>query len=115
MHFLHDDAPKLFKEYSRLVVYTKGQAWKERRSITLELFVTTYRTQRGRCFYLDIPLGLEPGNFRVSIERLDNSKKYEAGNIALVCLEANVWVGTKTTSQEIKWTKELADILWPRS
>lgn len=70
--------------------------------ITEEHILDLWEKQGGRCYWLNIPmltrakpnLGHREPRL-VSLERLDNSKGYEIGNVVLACMFANV--GRNTT------------------
>jgi hypothetical protein len=48
-----------------------------------------WKQQDGRCYYSNIPMQYKKNEWKVSIERLDNTKGYIKGNVVLCCLEFN--------------------------
>jgi hypothetical protein len=48
-----------------------------------------WKQQNGKCYYSGIQMNYSKNEWRISIERLDNSKGYIKGNIALCCIEFN--------------------------
>ena len=77
-----------------------------------------YQQQRGRCHYLDVPLNLVPGDFRVSIEPLDNDMGYLSRKhqkvASLMARETKVDVGNMRGDQHVSLLQEFEDRLWPR-
>lgn len=59
-----------------------------------------YEKQNGLCYYSNIPMNFDKSEWKVSIERLDNTKGYIEGNIVLCCLELNTGA---------KWSLEKVD------
>ena len=86
-------------------------------NIALDL-VEMYQQQRGRCHYLDVPLNLVPGDFRVSIERLDNDMGYLSRKhqtvASLMARETKVDLGNVRGAQHVGRSQEFEDRLWPR-
>ena len=72
-------------------------------TISIRDLILLWRKQRGRCYYLDIPLNLM-GDWQVSIERLNESVGYTIDNIVLVALE--------TQSPSEQWTPEFVKSVW---
>eukprot|EP00397_Hematodinium_sp_SG-2012_P016208 GEMP01016529.1.p1 GENE.GEMP01016529.1~~GEMP01016529.1.p1 ORF type:complete len:455 (+),score=11.18 GEMP01016529.1:111-1475(+) len=57
-------------------------------TLTFADVVTMYEQQQGLCFYSGIQMIFRPSSeWMCSIERLDNSRGYTLGNVALICLE----------------------------
>jgi hypothetical protein len=58
-------------------------------------FIDWYKAQEKRCYYCGLPeeklflVKNEKGKARFSIDRMDNSKGYEKGNICLACYTCN--------------------------
>lgn len=75
----------------------------EQSEITIEYLIEIWEKQRGRCYYLDIPLNTE-GEWQVSIERLDESKGYTKDNVVLVAQE--------TQNAYAQWSKEFVKSVW---
>lgn len=68
-----------------------------------------YRQQRGRCFYLDVPMLLDHGDdndWTCSLERLDRDEGYTRANCALVVEEVN---------DAAQWSRADAESYWPTS
>ena len=74
--------------------------------ITTEYLIELWEKQRGRCYYLDIPLNT-CGDWKVSIERLDESKGYTKDNVVLVAQE--------TQNAFAQWSKEFVKSVWDKS
>jgi hypothetical protein len=58
--------------------------------IDVDFLNELWEKQKGLCFYSNIPMNYNKAEWRVSIERLDNSKGYIPENVVLCCLEFNV-------------------------
>eukprot|EP00397_Hematodinium_sp_SG-2012_P038811 GEMP01042281.1.p1 GENE.GEMP01042281.1~~GEMP01042281.1.p1 ORF type:complete len:479 (+),score=9.62 GEMP01042281.1:141-1577(+) len=57
-------------------------------NMTLADVLMLYKKQRGLCYYASVKMTLKPrSDWMCSIERLDNSKGYVHGNVALICCE----------------------------
>jgi hypothetical protein len=74
--------------------------------ITIEYLIELWEKQRGRCYYLDIPLNTE-GDWKVSVERLDERKGYTKDNVVLVAQE--------TQNAFAQWSKEFVKSVWDKS
>jgi hypothetical protein len=74
--------------------------------ITTEYLIELWEKQRGRCYYLDIPLNT-CGDWQVSVERLDESEGYTKDNVVLVALE--------TQNAYDQWSKEFVKSVWDKS
>ena len=74
--------------------------------ITIEYLIELWEKQRGRCYYLDIPLNT-CGDWQVSVERLDESEGYTKDNVVLVALE--------TQNAYDQWSKEFVKSVWDKS
>ena len=74
--------------------------------ITTEYLIELWEKQHGRCYYLDIPLNTE-GDWKVSIERLDESKGYTKGNVVLVVQE--------TQNAFAQWSKDFVKSVWDKT
>lgn len=72
--------------------------------ISREEFIEWYNNEEKKCFYCGI---LPQENSRLTIDRLDNKKGYEKGNIALACFPCNKVKGETLTTQEMKIVGEL--------
>jgi len=58
------------------------------------------KTQRGKCYYSDIPMNFTPNTpWQCSLERLNNDLGYIESNVVLICLEFN-------TSTTVQWNRE---------
>lgn len=73
--------------------------------LTVDGLMRLWRAQEGRCAYLGVPLTLE-GEWQASVERLDDAHGYTLDNVVLIALEVQL---------PIKWSRSLADALWPRA
>ena len=80
-------------------------------SITREEFIGWYQSQVKECFYCGIPENLIPQfpkffngtvNRRLSIDRMDNKRGYEPGNIVLSCRRCNGIKSDFFSAQEMK-------------
>lgn len=71
--------------------------------ITTEYLIELWEKQHGRCYYLDIPLNTD-GDWKMSIERLDESKGYTKDNVVLVTQE--------TQNSFAQWSKEFVENVW---
>lgn len=56
-----------------------------------------WNLQNGKCFYSGLPLNYAKGEWRVSVDRINNNKGYIRANIVLTCVEMN---GRSTWSPE---------------
>ena len=74
--------------------------------VTIEHLIMLWREQRGRCYYLDIPMNTH-GDWQVSVERLDESEGYTKDNVVLVALE--------TQNAYDQWSKEFVKSVWDKS
>ena len=80
----------------------KGRNHRES-EITIEYLIDIWEKQRGRCYYLDIPMNID-GDWRVSLERIDNGKGYTTDNVVLTTLE--------TQNSHHTWSKEFVESVW---
>ena len=62
-----------------------------------------YLRQRGRCFYTRVPLEVR-GEWRWSMERLDDNQGYTQANVVLVIQRVNHGIS--------KWSKKKAAMYW---
>jgi hypothetical protein len=75
-------------------------------TLTFNDILDMYINQKGRCYYLNIPLSMDTcSEWRCSLERLDDDKGYTKNNCVLVCHEVNHGL--------YKWSRELASRFWP--
>ena len=58
--------------------------------------------QKGRCYYLDVPMQSVSGLFQMSLERLNQYQGYIRGNVVLCTLACNT---------KIQWTSEIVTAL----
>lgn len=75
----------------------------EESEITIEYLIELWEKQRGRCYYLNIPMNT-CGEWQVSVERIDESKGYTKDNIVLTTLE--------TQNAYAQWSKEFVENVW---
>lgn len=73
-----------------------------RMDLTIADVVQQLRNQRGRCAYLNVPLTID-GDWKMSIERVDDTRGYTRDNIVLIVLE---------TQLSCKWSTEIAERVW---
>ena len=71
--------------------------------ISVKYLIDLWEKQRGRCYYLNIPMSTE-GDWQVSLERIDNSKGYTKDNVVLATLE--------TQNSFHQFTKEFVENAW---
>ena len=103
--------PRLFTKLSRLKWNCSGSTIKrnfkgrdlQESEISVEYLIDLWEKQRGRCYYLNIPMSTE-GDWQVSLERIDNSKGYTKDNVALATLE--------TQNSFHQFTKEFVENAW---
>lgn len=62
------------------------------------------RMQRSRCYYTNIPLSLD-GPWKMSLERLDQSKGYVIGNVGIIAHRFN--------TSPFQWSRAFAACTWP--
>jgi len=82
-------------------------------NITTDYLHKLYDKQKGICQYSGVTMthvkdGTGYHLKNISIDRIDNTKGYEEGNIALVCLAVNMMKYTLELDQLIDWCKEIA-------
>ena len=75
----------------------------EESEITIEYLIELWEKQRGRCYYLNVPMNT-CGEWQVSVERIDESKGYTKDNIVLTTLE--------TQNAYAQWSKEFVENVW---
>lgn len=69
-----------------------SKSHKKEFNLTHEYLLELWKSQNGRCHYSNFPMKCTTGNKspeQVSIDRIDSSKGYIQGNIALCCLSIN--------------------------
>jgi hypothetical protein len=70
-------------------------------TVTREFLESLWEEQQGRCFWTDVPMVFETGSpWKISLERLDNSKPYTPENVVLCSWFANVARGARWTAEE---------------
>ena len=88
--------------------------------ITEEEFINWYNSQEKKCIYCgktEKELIKNPKKYdfgyerRLSIDRLDNDKGYELGNLSLACFECNRFKGYKTTYWQMITLKQKFETL----
>ena len=82
-------------------------------NITREYLYKLYDKQKGICEYSGVPMtNVKDGTGyhlkNISIDRIDNTKGYEEGNIALVCLAVNMMKYTLDLKDLIAWCNEIS-------
>lgn len=74
--------------------------------------------QHGRCYYSDVPMEMmiPNSNWRMSLERIDNSVGYIHGNCVLIAAEFNTSDHSNSAKYEVfgsaQWSKEKVDFVW---
>eukprot|EP00438_Fugacium_kawagutii_P004434 Skav210966 [mRNA] locus=scaffold2129:96328:97665:+ [translate_table: standard] len=88
-------------------------------SLTPEHVLDMLERQSGRCFYSGVPLEYKRihRNWRMSLERLDNSKGYTAQNCALIAIEFNTSdrsrnKGVTKVFGTSQWSREKVEHIW---
>ena len=104
---------RTYKLTSSAIYSQLGKGRKKRRPITIskEDFIEWYNRQEKKCFYCDIPIEKIDKfplffngtvNRRLSIDRLDNLKNYEKGNLVLSCRRCNSIKSDFFSAEEMK-------------
>jgi hypothetical protein len=76
-------------------------------TMTIEYILDLLVEQKGCCAISKVPLVFKSkSDFAMSIDRLDNKKPHDIGNVRLVCKEFNHW-------GDLHWTPELFEELFP--
>lgn len=77
--------------------------------LTIEEFVEWWNSQKQECYYCEIPIERlkiidrkKKMLKRLSIDRLDNKKGYEKGNLVLACMRCNFIKSNLLTDEEMK-------------
>lgn len=89
-----DDVERFFaSKVIRLRTSARKRKIKFSEELTTDYLVKLWNEQGGKCFYSGIPLSFDPKDTvcLVSVDRIDNSKGYESGNIVLCCYALNVF------------------------
>lgn len=91
--------------------------WRGNFELNIDSVLETLRSQRGRCFYSDVPLSFAQLNvdWMMSLERLDNSWTYTRENSVLVALEFNTAVQSRTASEVFgsgQWSRRKVEHVW---
>ena len=66
--------------------------------MTKEAFINWYNKQKQECYYC----GIIPNGKRLSIDRMDNTKGYDEGNIVLACNDCNKVKSNILSTEEMK-------------
>ena len=79
--------------------------WQGKFELDLDVALDMLRHQRGRCFYSDVPLRYGQSNvdWKMSLERIDNSKTYTKDNTRLVALEFNTPAQWSRSKVQFAW------------
>lgn len=80
-------------------------------TLTLNDLLDKIISQKGRCYYSDIPLVFKSNcDWKTSIERVNNKLGYTKENTVLICVEFNSFDNTVITKNEIhgssQWSKD---------
>eukprot|EP00438_Fugacium_kawagutii_P031699 Skav232928 [mRNA] locus=scaffold1477:1059796:1060998:- [translate_table: standard] len=91
-------------------------------SLTREQVLDMLGQQGGRCYYSGVPLEYKRihRDWRMSIERLDNSKGYTSQNCVLIAVEFNTADQSRNTAvTEVfgtaQWSREKAEHIWGKA
>lgn len=104
-------------------LYKHGAAGKKQVLMTWEEIRDQFERQKGRCFWLGVKI--DPMHIFVSwhplapsLDRLDNAKCYEVGNVVITTRFANLGRGRLTVEQFIPHIRKLRKLLdgemWPK-
>eukprot|EP00397_Hematodinium_sp_SG-2012_P045872 GEMP01051658.1.p1 GENE.GEMP01051658.1~~GEMP01051658.1.p1 ORF type:complete len:420 (+),score=11.04 GEMP01051658.1:143-1402(+) len=79
--------------------------------LDLDFLLNLWLRQKGRCTYSGIVMNVERGtHWRLSLERLDNTRGYIPGNVAFVCAEFNTADSSINAKHSVlgssKWSKD---------
>lgn len=71
--------------------------------ITKSEFIDWFNAQKDVCYYCKRPLtGYENGSLRgLTVDRKDNTRLYEVGNLVLACMRCNVMKGSWLTEEQM--------------
>eukprot|EP00397_Hematodinium_sp_SG-2012_P035729 GEMP01038479.1.p1 GENE.GEMP01038479.1~~GEMP01038479.1.p1 ORF type:complete len:475 (+),score=37.90 GEMP01038479.1:116-1540(+) len=90
--------------------------------MTIDDVLVLYKKQRGLCFYAGVKMSMRPqSTWMGSIERLDNTKGYVRGNVALICCEFQTSDQSLMTNVPVsgtaQWSKEKVSLMvqWLKS
>ncbi len=104
-------ATELYKRLERITLDTRRNTKSrnscgcnhEQSEITIEYLIELWEKQRGRCYYLNIPMNTH-GEWQVSVERLDETRGYTKNNVVLIVVEAQ--------NSFAQWSKEFVESVW---
>ena len=104
-------ATELYKRLERITLDTRTNTKSrnscgcnhEQSEITIEYLIELWEKQRGRCYYLNIPMNTH-GEWQVSVERLDETRGYTKDNVVLIVVEAQ--------NSFAQWSKEFVESVW---
>eukprot|EP00397_Hematodinium_sp_SG-2012_P028037 GEMP01029494.1.p1 GENE.GEMP01029494.1~~GEMP01029494.1.p1 ORF type:complete len:475 (+),score=30.44 GEMP01029494.1:116-1540(+) len=90
--------------------------------VTIDDVLMLYKTQRGLCFYAGVKMSMrQQSTWMGSIERLDNTKGYVRGNVALICCEFQTSDRSSMAKVPVlgsaQWSKEKVSLMvqWLKS
>ena len=81
--------------------------------LTLNYLMTLWNKQKGRCSITNVPMthikGRGKVDTNVSVDRIDsNIKKYEKGNLQLVCYRVNMMKSNMKTDNFLNWCGKIS-------
>lgn len=78
--------------------------------LSREYLERLWESQGGKCYYTGLPMTLEVGSdHTVSLDRLDNDRGYEVGNVVLCCRRVNAMKECDTLAIFVAWCRRVAD------
>lgn len=87
-------------------------------NVTPEYLRGILRAQEGRCYFFKVPLFIDGSTadslYQASLDRLDNSRGYVEGNVALTCVAANLARNAYTPEQFAAFCNDLPSHLSTR-
>jgi hypothetical protein len=114
--------PKVHDEYSGFrPILKKIKHGKKRKpcNVTLQDLKEQWDAQKGLCFFTGLELELKLYNkdggvgshspYQASLDRIDNSKPYEPGNIRFICLIANYARNNFSDEELINFCQKVVD------
>lgn len=80
-------------------------------NVTPEYLHRVWRSQEGCCYFFKVPLHIDGSSadslYQASLDRLDNSRGYVEGNVALTCVAANLARNAYTPEQFFAFCRDL--------
>lgn len=96
----------------RFNLYSTLRLAKKRAEVTIdvEYLLNLFEEQQGLCALSGVKMTWATGKIEptsISIDRIDNSKGYVAGNVRLVCTVINAFKSTQTDDELYEFAKKL--------